>query len=92
VTTVYAAHGIPEVWIVTPYPSMIEVYRLAGKTYSLVATSTPLDTLRSPGFLKLRLKLKDIFDFPLEPGEKAAMRVQEGPSKAYGAKSIKRRR
>ena len=40
----YARHGVPEVWLVTPYPSMIEVYHLAGKAYSLVRTYTPSET------------------------------------------------
>ena len=87
----YARHGVPEVWLVTPYPSMIEVYRLDGKTYRFVATYAPSDTLKSPGFPKLKLKLKDIFDFPLEPGEKAAMVVKEGPSVEYGAKKRRER-
>jgi len=85
----YAAHGVPEVWLVTPYPSMIEVYRLDGKTYRLVAAYTPPDTLKSPGFPKLKLKLKDVFDFPLEPDEKAAMRVRETPP-PYRAKRARR--
>ena len=87
----YAAHGVPEVWLVTPYPSMIEVYRLDGPGYRLIATHTPPDTLKSPGFPKLKLKLKDVFDFPLEPDEKAAMAVREGPRSAYGTKSVKRK-
>ena len=85
----YAAHGVPEVWLVTPYPSMIEVYRLDGESYRLVATYMPEDMLKSPGFPKLKLRLKDVFDFPLEPDEKAAMAVKEGPA-PYGKKKSRK--
>lgn len=85
----YAAHGVPEVWLVTPYPSIIEVYRLDGKTYRMIATYASPDALKSPGFAKLKLDLKDVFDFPLEPGEKAAMMVRETPP-PYGAKKCGR--
>ena len=85
----YARYGVPEVWLVTPYPSMTEVYQLDGKTYRLVAAYTPPDTLKSPGFPKLKLKLKDVFDFPLEPDEKAAMAVRETPP-LYRAKRTRR--
>jgi len=86
----YAAYGVPEVWLVKPFPSLVEVYRLDGESYRLAATYVPPDTLKSPGFPKLKLKLKDVFDFPLEPAEKAAMAVREGPAPAYGAKRKRR--
>jgi Uma2 family endonuclease len=81
----YATHGVPEVWLVRPSPSVIEVYQLDGKTYRLNATYTPPDTLKSPGFPKLKLRLKDVFDFPLEPDEKAAMTIRE-TRPSYGKK------
>ena len=86
----YAARGVPEVWLVKPYPSMVEVYRLDGHSYRLVATCVPPGKLSSPGFPKLKLKLKDIFDFPLKPDEKAVMRVRETPP-PYRAKRVGRR-
>ena len=86
----YAAHGVREVWLVKPYPSMVEVYRLDGHSYRLVATYVPPGKLSSPGFPKLKLKLKDVFDFPLKPDEKAAAKVREGPPPAYGTKRIRR--
>lgn len=88
---VYAAYGVPEVWLARPHPSMIEVYRLDGKTYRLVATYAPPETLKSPGFPKLKLRLKDIFDYPLAHGEKSAMVVRETPP-PYGSKARKRAR
>jgi len=85
----YARHGVPEVWLVTPYPSMVEVYMLDGECYRLAGTYVRADTLKSPGFPKFKLKLKDVFDFPLEPGEKAAMTVRERPLPAYGTTSAR---
>lgn len=84
----YAARGVAEVWLVTPEPAIVEVYRLDGESYRLAGTYTQKDTLRSPGFQKLRLRLKDVFDFPSEPDRKPAV-VREG-SPAYGT-SRKRR-
>jgi Uma2 family endonuclease len=83
---VYARYGIPEVWLVTPYPSMVEVYRLDGEGYRLAGTYTRAETLKSPGFPKLKLQLKNVFDFPLEPGEKAGMVVRETPP-PYGSQN-----
>ena len=86
----YARHGIAEVWLVTPYPSVAEVFRLDGATYRLAGSYMRADTLKSPGFPKLRVKLEDVFDFPLDPDEKAAMAVREGPAPAYGTKQKRR--
>ena len=73
----YAAHGVAEVWLVKPYPSMIEVYRLDGESYRLAATYVPPDKLSSPGFPKLKLKLKDVFDFPLQLAKSEGTNVCE---------------
>jgi Uma2 family endonuclease len=83
---VYARYGIPEVWLVTPYPSMVEVYRLDGEGYRLAGTYARAETLKSPRFPKLKLQLKNVFDFPLEPGEKAGMAVRETPP-PYGSRN-----
>lgn len=85
----YAAHGVPEVWLVRPFPSLIEVYRLDGKSYRLVTTYSPPDTLRSPGFPKLRLKLDDVFDFPPET-EGLPSKVREESPPAYGSRGRRR--
>ena len=85
----YAAHGVPEVWLVKPYPSMVEVYRLDGESYRLAATYIPPAILSSPSFPKLKLKLKDVFDFPLKLEEKVAMKVRERQP-AYTAKRTRR--
>jgi Uma2 family endonuclease len=81
---VYAMHGVPEVWLVTPYPWMVEVFRLQGGQYQLEATHRRTDALTSPGFPGLTVDLAEVFDFPVEPGEEAQM-VREGHP-PYGAK------
>ncbi len=72
----YAHSGVREVWLVTPYPSTIEVYLLDGATYRLMQTVSTVDKLKSPSFPDLRIDLKRVFDFPLEPGEELR-RVKE---------------
>jgi Uma2 family endonuclease len=74
----YAAHGVPEVWLARPRPSLIEVYRLDGESYRLAATFAPPDVLRSAGFPKLKLKLDAVFDFP-RGTESVPRVVREGP-------------
>jgi len=86
----YAVHGVPEVWLVKPYPSIVEVYRLDGRSYRLIETYVPPGNLSSPGFPKLKLKLKDIFEFPLELDEEAALAVREGPRPGYKTKRTPR--
>lgn len=83
----YGAHGVAEVWLVSPLPSLVEVYRLEGKGYRLVETYAHEDTLRSPGFPKLRLRLKDVFDFPPELDAKEPMAVREGRP-TYGGRKV----
>ena len=56
----------------------------------LAGTYTRAETLKSPGFPKLKLQLKEVFDFPLMPDEKAALAVREGPSPAYATKRPRR--
>lgn len=75
----YASHGVKEVWLVTPYPWLIEVYVLDGQTYRLHGTYSKDDTLESPSFPELPMDLQAVFDFPIEPGERIKM-VKEGRS------------
>ncbi len=73
----YAVSGVKEVWLVTPYPWLVEVLLLDGETYRLAGTYTKTDTLKSPSFPGLAMELSKVFDFPLEPGEEIQM-VREG--------------
>lgn len=77
----YAAAGITEYWIVTPHPATIEVLVLDGDSYRLRHVFTADDTLTSPTFPKLKIRLKDVFNFPLEPGEEVPVVVREPPAR-----------
>jgi len=73
---------VQEVWLVTPYPSSIEILVLDGDSFRLRATFTKEQTLRSPSFPGLAIELAPIFDFPLEPGEEIQL-IKEGRPPAY---------
>jgi len=75
----YAASGVKEVWLVTPYPALVEVYLLEGKSYLLIQVFSKDDVLKSPTFKDLKLDLSPVFDFPLDPEENLYV-VKEGPS------------
>ena len=81
----YARSGVKEVWLVTPYPWLVEVLLLDGASYRIVETYTRTDQLESPTFPDLRIALDKVFDFPLEPGEEIGM-VKEGRP-PYAAKN-----
>ncbi len=76
----YAASGVKEVWLVTPYPALVEVYLLKDKSYLLKKVFSKNDELKSPTFKDLKLDLAPVFDFPLEPDENIYV-IKEGPSK-----------
>lgn len=80
----YAKAGVKEVWLVTPYPSLVEVFQLDGKAFKVAGAFGKDDTFGSPTFRDLRLDLKRLFDFPLEPGEEIRV-VRETPP-PYGKK------
>jgi len=65
----YARAGVKEVWIVTPYPSLIEVYNLTTEGYRFAKAYAKEDALKSVVFRDLELALEGVFVFPLEPGE-----------------------
>ena len=73
----YAVSGVKEVWLVTPYPWLVEVLLLDGDSYRLAGNYIKTDTLKSPTFPGLGIELSKVFDFPLEPGEEIQM-VREG--------------
>jgi Uma2 family endonuclease len=73
----YGRSGVKEVWLVTPQPSLVEIFVLERDGYCLRAVYGREDTLQSVSIRKLRFPLSEIFDFPLEPGEETRM-VREG--------------
>jgi Uma2 family endonuclease len=78
----YARSGVREYWIVTPFPSMVEVLLLANGKYLVHNVVGKTDTLQSPSFPELKIALADVFDFPLEPGEEPPV-AKEPPAPAY---------
>ncbi len=74
--------GVQEVWLVTPYPSAVEVFFLDGDSYRLKRTYAKEDTLLSPCFPDLEIELARVFDFPVDPDERVQL-VKEGRPPAY---------
>jgi Uma2 family endonuclease len=85
----YAKAGVKEVWLVTPYPWLVEVFQLAGSRYVLHGAYSKDDRLRSPSFPRLAIGLAKVFDFPLEPGERVQMVRESRPP--YGTRKLGRR-
>jgi Uma2 family endonuclease len=75
----YARAGVAEYWIVTPWPSLVEVLLLRDGRYQIQHVFEKRQELLSPTFPDLKIPLKDVFDFPLEPGEEPPA-VKEPPS------------
>ncbi|MBI4471413.1 MAG: Uma2 family endonuclease [Acidobacteria bacterium] len=80
----YARSGVTEYWLVTPWPAMVDVLRLDGQSYRVHQVFTKQDQLTSPTFPGLQIALRDVFDFPLEPGEEPPA-VKEPPAPKYRA-------
>ncbi len=87
-TALYAASGVKEYWIVTPFPSSVELLVLEGGRYVLHKAFGRADTLESPSFPGLAIPLAEVFDFPLDDDEKAALVFRDPPGK-YDASSRK---
>ena len=83
-SALYAAAGVQEYWIVTPWPSVVEVLSFDGRGYRLHRAFGKEDALTSPAFPELKLELAPIFNFPLEPGEETPA-VREPPPARYAA-------
>jgi len=76
--TLYARIGVKECWIITPYPSLVEVHVLDGETYRDVGAYAPGDTLASPAFPELGVVMDEVFDFPPQEGDDLIQLVREG--------------
>ena len=75
----YARCGVPEYWIVSPEPAMLEVLTLAGDCYRLRGFM-PVDEVRSSTIPELKLRLAEIFVGAPPP---AADEVKEGRPPTY---------
>jgi Uma2 family endonuclease len=58
----YARHGVPEYWIVSPGERTVEVLRLQDKQYELAGLYEEDDTLQSPLLPGFTCSVKDIFE------------------------------
>ena len=76
----YARFGIREYWIVTPFPSLVEVYALEGESYRVHHTYKKGEILHSAQFADLSVDLSQVFDFPLEPEEEQIEETREPPA------------
>ena len=75
----YARFGIPEYWIVTPFPHLVEILVLENGRYVLDRSFTRTDELTSATIPDLRFPLDSVFDFPLDEEEKKLLVVKEPP-------------
>ena len=64
----YARAGVPEYWLVTPHPSMIEVLHNENASFRVAGSYTEHDSLQSVVFPQLKLDLGALFaDLPDQP-------------------------
>ena len=73
----YAKSKVKEVWLITPYPWLAEVYALDGNGYRLSNSYEKTDILKSEIFSDLEIKLEKIFDFHIDKEEQISI-VKEG--------------
>jgi Uma2 family endonuclease len=59
--SLYARHGVPEYWIVSPGERTVEILRLQGQHYETAALLEEGDTLESPLLPGFTCAVKDIF-------------------------------
>ena len=82
----YERSGVQEYWIVTPWPSMIEMLSLHEQRYRVQHVFGKEDELNNPTFPDLKIALSDVFNFPLEPGAAPPV-VHEPPSPRYASQT-----
>ncbi len=81
----YASAGVQEVWLVKPYPALIEILVLDSGTYRRAHAFTQDDPFTCPSFPDLELDLQALFDLPIPPEERIEV-VKEGRP-PYAAKA-----
>ena len=78
----YARSGIAELWLVSTYPSLVEVLVLDGDSYRVRHAYAREQTLQSPSFPDLEIDLAQVFDFPIDPNEEIVLIKESRP--VYG--------
>jgi len=66
----YAANGIQEVWLITPYPSLVDVLTLDADSYRIAGVYGGDDTPVSAAFPDLQIDLSAVLNFPITPEER----------------------
>jgi Uma2 family endonuclease len=79
----YAAHGVRELWLVTPYPPLVEVFTLEGGRFYSAAVYGVKETLSSGAVPEISIDLARVFTFPVPPEDRVQL-VEEAPA-PYGA-------
>ena len=89
----YARRAVQEYWVVTPFPSMVEIFELVDGGYRVWKAFARSETLKSPSFPALSIELDGVFEFPLETDEREMLRVKEGPAeyRTLDGKLVRRR-
>ena len=81
----YARFGIKEYWIVTPFPSTVEVFWLQGDRYVFWKGFGHEDVLTSPGFPGLRIELAGVFELAQQQHAGELSVAKEGPARYVGS-------
>lgn len=85
-TELYARFGIQEYWLVTPFPSLVEVLLLREGKYLLWQGFSDADTLASPSFHDLKIELAGVFEFAIEQHTRNPAFMKEPAAPPYVAK------
>jgi len=80
-TELYARFGIKEYWIVTPFPSMVEIFWLQGEHYTFWKGFCHEDVLTSPGFPDLRIELAEVFELARQQHDGELTVAKESPAR-----------
>ncbi len=81
----YAASGVREVWLITPYPWLAEVYVLDGVSFRVDQVYGKSDTLQSRAFPGLKVQLATVFNYPIDPAESVEL-IKEGRPPPYATR------
>lgn len=73
----YARSGVSEYWIVSTFPSYVEVLTLDGPSYRIWRVFQREEVLHSKLFPDLEIKLSEVFDFPLDEEERNILRLRD---------------
>ncbi len=80
----YAASGVKEVWLVTPYPSLIEIFVLDKGAYRRTQAFTREQAFYCPSFPTFQMDLTALFELPLAQEERINIVRESHP--AYATK------